>query len=92
MEFITHFINALVNQSSPHTMTVHFPTALTGAALLALWRRSWVLDQVAFFNVALAAGSAMVAGMMAFATTSSGSMSRLRWSTSRYFPPSASLP
>jgi uncharacterized membrane protein len=70
MEFITRFINALVNLHPPHTMTVHFPIGLTGAALLfvllALWRRSQVLEQVAFFNVTLAAASAVVAGMMGF--------------------------
>jgi uncharacterized membrane protein len=70
MEFITRFINALVNLHPPHTMTVHFPIGLTGAALLfvllALWRRSRVLEQVAFFNVTLAAASAVVAGMMGF--------------------------
>lgn len=70
MEFITRFINALVNLHPTHTMTVHFPIGLTGAALLfvllALWRRSRALEQVAFFNVALAAASAVVAGMVGF--------------------------
>jgi uncharacterized membrane protein len=70
MEFITRFINALVNLHPPHIMTVHFPIGLTGAALLfvllALWRRSRVLEQAAFFNVALAAASTVVAGMMGF--------------------------
>jgi uncharacterized membrane protein len=70
MEFITRFINALVNLHPTHIMTVHFPIGLTGAALLfvllALWRRSRVLEQAAFFNVALAAAGTVVAGMMGF--------------------------
>jgi uncharacterized membrane protein len=70
MEFINRFINALVDLHPPHTMTVHFPIGLTGAALLfvllALWRRSLVLEQVAFFNISLAAVSAVVAGLVGY--------------------------
>jgi uncharacterized membrane protein len=48
-------------------MTVHFPIALTAVALLfivlALWRRSEALEQAAFFNIALAAVSTIVAGL-----------------------------
>lgn len=70
MEFIGRFINALVELHPPHTMTVHFPIGLTGAALLfvlvALWRRSLVLEQVAFFNIALSAVSAVVAGLVGY--------------------------
>jgi uncharacterized membrane protein len=46
---------------------VHFPVALTGAALffilLALWRRSDALEQVAFANIALATISTLAAGL-----------------------------
>jgi uncharacterized membrane protein len=70
MEFIARFINALVDLHPPHTMTVHFPIGLTGAALLfallALWRRSQALEQVAYFNTALAAVSAVIAGLVGF--------------------------
>jgi uncharacterized membrane protein len=70
MEFIARFINALVDLHPPHTLTVHFPIGLTGAALLfvllALWRRSPTLEQAAFLNVALASVSAVVAGLVGY--------------------------
>jgi len=50
-----------------HTLIVHFPIALTGSALfiiiLALWRRSDILEQVAFANISLATGRTLVAGL-----------------------------
>jgi len=49
---------------------VHFPIALTGAALffiiLALWRRSDVLEQVAYANIALATISTLAAGITGY--------------------------
>ena len=59
MEFIDRLITALTELHPIHSMTVHFPLALTGAALLflllALWRRSELLEQAAFLNISLAA-------------------------------------
>jgi uncharacterized membrane protein len=46
---------------------VHFPIALTGAALffilLALWKHNKILEQVAFANISLAAVSTIVAAV-----------------------------
>lgn len=48
-------------------MTVHFPIALTAAGLLflllALWRRSEGLERAAFYNITLAAISAVLAAL-----------------------------
>lgn len=67
MEFWDRFFTALFELHPLHSMTVHFPIALTAAALLfillALWRRSEALEQVAFFNLSLAAVSTVVAGI-----------------------------
>jgi len=61
------FFNALFQLHPVHSMVVHFPIALTAAALLflvlALWRRSHWLEHAAFFNLALAAPSTVVAGL-----------------------------
>ena len=50
--------------------TVHFPIALTGAALLflvlALWKRSDMLERAAFYNMALAAISTIAAGITGY--------------------------
>jgi uncharacterized membrane protein len=50
-----------------HTLVVHFPIALTGAALLfvvlAAWRRSGWLEHAAYFSLALAAISTIPAGL-----------------------------
>jgi uncharacterized membrane protein len=67
MEFIQRLINALTNLQPLHPMMVHFPIALTGAALffilLSLLRRSKLFEQVAFSNLALASVSTVVAGI-----------------------------
>ena len=51
MDFFSRLITALTVTHPLHPMIVHFPIALTGAAaffiLLALWRRSPVLEQAA---------------------------------------------
>lgn len=61
------FFTALLELHPLHSMTVHFPIALTAVALLflllALWRRSQPLEQAAFFNLSLAAVSTLVAGL-----------------------------
>ena len=50
-----------------HPMVVHFPIALTGAAflfiLLAYWRKSVMLEQAAFANIALACLGTIAAGV-----------------------------
>lgn len=67
MDLIEKIIHALTEVHPLHTMVVHFPIALTGAALffilLALWRRSDALEQVAFANISLAAVSTVVAAI-----------------------------
>ena len=70
MEFITRLINALIEVHPLHSMTVHFPIALTGTALLflvlALWRRSEVLERAAFYLIVLTAISTVVAGLTGY--------------------------
>lgn len=64
---INQIINAIVNIHPWHSMTVHFPIGLTGAAflfiLLARWRRNESLEHAAFFVIALAAISTIVAAI-----------------------------
>ena len=65
MGFILRIFHNLTQVYPLHPMVVHFPIALTGAALffilLALWRRSEILEQVAFANLSLAAASTIAA-------------------------------
>ena len=67
MEIILRIIHDLTQVHPPHTLFVHFPIALTSAALffilLALWRHSDILEQVAFANISLAAVSTIVAAI-----------------------------
>lgn len=67
MELINRILYNLFEVHPLHTMVVHFPIALTGAALffilLALFRRSEMLEQAAFANIALAAASTIAAGI-----------------------------
>lgn len=62
---INQIINAIVNLHPWHSMVVHFPIGLTGAALLfivlARWRRNESLEHAAFYLIALAALSTIVA-------------------------------
>lgn len=64
---INQIINAIVNIHPWHSMVVHFPIGLTGAALLfillARWRRNESLEHAAFFVIALAALSTIVAAV-----------------------------
>ena len=64
---ITQIINAIVNIHPWHSMVVHFPIGLTGAALLfilvARWRRNESLEHAAFYVIALAAISTIVAAI-----------------------------
>ncbi len=67
LAFIERVIHDLVTEA-PHTLFVHFPIALCGAALffilLALWRKSDILEIVAFANISLATISTLVTGIM----------------------------
>jgi uncharacterized membrane protein len=67
MDLILRILHALTQVHPPHAVVVHFPIALTGAALffilLALWRRSKILEEVAFANISLAAASTIVAAI-----------------------------
>jgi uncharacterized membrane protein len=67
MAFIQKVIHDLLYVHPLHTMVVHFPIALTAAALffilLALWRKSDILEQIAFANIALASVSTIVAAI-----------------------------
>jgi len=67
MNLLQNIIHALTQAHPPHMLVVHFPIALTSAALffilLALWKRSKILEQIAFADVALAAASTIVAGI-----------------------------
>ena len=70
MEFIGKVIHAITVTHPLHSLMVHFPIALTAVALffllLALWRRSEALEHAAFFNLALAAVSTVVAGIAGY--------------------------
>ena len=70
MEFINRIIHALTELHPTHTMFVHFPIALTGAAflfvLLASWRNSTSLEQAAFANIVLASLSTIAAGITGY--------------------------
>jgi uncharacterized membrane protein len=67
MAFIQKIIHDLLYVQPTHMLIVHFPIALTASALffiiLALWRRSDILEQVAFANISLATVSTLVAGL-----------------------------
>jgi uncharacterized membrane protein len=67
MAFILRVIHDLGTQS-PHTLFVHFPIALTAAALffilLALWKKNKILEVIAFADISLAAVSTIVTGIM----------------------------
>ena len=66
-EFINRLFTALTELHPLHSMTVHFPIALSGVALLflvlALWRRSEALERAAFYNLTLAAIASIVASL-----------------------------
>ncbi len=70
MEIINRLIYNLLEVHPLHPLLVHFPIALTGSALffilLALWRRSDTLEQVAFANIALATVSSLAAGITGY--------------------------
>ncbi|UCF60657.1 MAG: hypothetical protein JSV37_12970 [Anaerolineaceae bacterium] len=67
IEIIDRVLYNLLEVHPIHTLVVHFPIALTGAALffllLSLWRRNSMLEYVAFANIALASISTAAAGL-----------------------------
>jgi uncharacterized membrane protein len=67
MESLERIFRAFFVLHPLHSMIVHFPIALTAVGflfiVLARWRRDEMLEQVAFYNIALAAVSTLVAGL-----------------------------
>jgi uncharacterized membrane protein len=67
MDLINRIIHAITQTHPIHPMVVHFPIALTGAALffilLALRKNKEFFEQAAFANIALATVSTIVAGI-----------------------------
>ena len=67
MDLINRIIHAITQVHPIHPMLVHFPIALTGAALffilLALWKNKEFFEQAAFANIALATISTLAAGL-----------------------------
>jgi uncharacterized membrane protein len=67
MEFLERLFRAFFVLHPLHSMIVHFPIALTAVGslfvVLARWRRDEMLEQFAFYNIALAAVSTLVAGL-----------------------------
>jgi uncharacterized membrane protein len=65
MELIQKIIHAILVVQPPHPLFVHFPVALISMALffllLALWRKSDLLEKIAFANLCVAAVSIIVA-------------------------------
>jgi uncharacterized membrane protein len=70
MELVNQLITTLFDTHPWHVPTVHFPIALTGAALLflilALWRRNEFMERAAFYNISLAALSTIIAGFTGY--------------------------
>lgn len=67
MDLFSRVVTALVDLHPWHAPIVHFPIALSTVGLfsilLALWRRSELLESYAFFNITLVAGSTAFAGL-----------------------------
>jgi len=70
MALIQRIIHAITVVQPPHPLFVHFPIALISTALffllLALWRKSDLLEKIAFANLALAVVSILVAGIVGY--------------------------
>ncbi|MFZ5909128.1 MAG: DUF2231 domain-containing protein [Chloroflexota bacterium] len=67
MDLINRILQALTETHPIHPMLVHFPIALTGAALffilLALWKEREFFEQAAFANLSLASVATIAAGL-----------------------------
>jgi uncharacterized membrane protein len=70
MAFFNEIIHAFLVVQPPHPLFVHFPIALISSALffllLAFWRKSDLLEKIAFANMCLAAVSIIVAGIVGY--------------------------
>jgi uncharacterized membrane protein len=70
MQGINRVVHALLFVHPLHALVVHFPIALTAvgvlAIVLALWRKSKIFEQFAFFNMVLAAISVAAAGLTGY--------------------------
>jgi uncharacterized membrane protein len=68
MSIISQVIHDLLFVHPPHTLLVHFPIALTSAALffiiLFLWKKSVILETIAFADISLAAISTVFAAIV----------------------------
>jgi uncharacterized membrane protein len=68
MDLLQKIFHAITQVHPPHPVFVHFPIALTGAALffilLALWWKSEALEKVAFANISLACVSTIFAALI----------------------------
>ena len=66
MALFQQIIHALLVVQPPHPLFVHFPIALISVALffllLALWKKSVLLEKIAFADLCIAAVSLLVAG------------------------------
>jgi len=66
MALIKEIIHALLVVQPPHPIFVHFPIALISTSLffllLAFWRKSDLLEKIAFANICVACVSILVAG------------------------------
>ena len=67
MAFLERVINAMVNIHPWHSLMVHFPTAFATVGVLcmlfALWRRSALFEQFAFFCMAVTAAGTALSGL-----------------------------
>ena len=70
MDFLNNLFTTIFTTHPWHVPTTHFPIALTGVALLflllALWRRNETLERAAFFNMAVAVVSIVLAGLTGY--------------------------
>ncbi|MCB9079083.1 MAG: hypothetical protein H6631_15895 [Anaerolineaceae bacterium] len=70
MESLTQLFTTIFETHPWHVPLVHFPIALSGAALLflllALWQRNELLERAAFYNISLAAVSTVLAGVTGY--------------------------
>jgi len=70
MDFINQLFTTIFDTHPWHVPTVHFPIALTGAALffllLAFWRRNQLFERAAFYNMTLSALSTILAGLTGY--------------------------
>jgi uncharacterized membrane protein len=68
MDFVNRLVMAMVDLHPWHSLIVHFPIALSTvgllAILLALWRRSDLFENFAYFNIILVAISTAFAGLV----------------------------